>query len=31
VALCNTPDNPVIGTEQYGALSGTPLAVGSGR
>jgi hypothetical protein len=27
--LCNTPDNPVVGTRQSGTLSGAPLAVGS--
>jgi hypothetical protein len=31
VALCGTPDIPVVGTGQSGALSGVPLAVGSIR
>jgi hypothetical protein len=29
VALYGTPDSPVVGTGQSGALSGAPLAVGS--
>jgi hypothetical protein len=30
-ALYGTPDSPVVGTGQSGALSGAPLAVESGR
>ena len=29
--LYGTPDHPVVGTGQCSALSGAPLAIGSGR